>query len=522
MNKFIRESEKGFDRIDTEAGVIYGVKVLGPKSRNGRIYEDAAIRRAVPMYEGVTVNLNHQRIESGSRAVPDRQIQDRWGVLRNARYADGSVYADLHYLKNHPMTPQLIEAADRFPDTFGLSHDAAGDEQVIDGERRVIELFEIRSVDVVAEPATNNGLFECCDNVQEVRCPTGKGGGVDNSCKRKTKGGVKTIRPPVSQKIQAEAKAAVDEHMKKYFKTPKKFPPYEEGKDNGLSAWLGSKEGKAAAANKARMVSDALNRAKDHEKRSEYGSMDFERSQAKYFNARPITDYHTSSKKESVEVNSSCASLREIRSEMRRSRLALLEVKDGDGDGMINDGKPSQAPAPKKTPKVKSTKTKSPVGSGSKLTKGESETLSKIKSGEFTYYQPHLYSKANNKAIETLKSKGLITIKPAGLPDERVQRIDLVRTAQSSSDSKSKLTADDKIKRAERRADRYDKLANKFYDQGNDLISQSNQVWGAQSDKLYAKGNAMMRKGDPLTAKATMIRNAIKKVSAKQSKPAAQ
>jgi len=162
MNKFLRESEKGFDRIDTEAGVIYGVKVLGPKSRNGRIYEDAAIRRAVPMYEGVTVNLNHQRIESGSRAVPDRQIQDRWGVLRNARYAEGSVYADLHYLKNHPMTPQLIEAADRFPDTFGLSHDAAGDEQVIDGERRVIELFEIRSVDVVAEPATNNGLFECC------------------------------------------------------------------------------------------------------------------------------------------------------------------------------------------------------------------------------------------------------------------------------------------------------------------------------------------------------------------------
>jgi len=432
MNEFLRESEKGFDRIDTEAGVIYGVKVLGPKSRNGRIYEDAAIRRAVPMYEGVTVNLNHQRIESGSRAVPDRQIQDRWGVLRNARYADGSVYADLHYLKNHPMTPQLIEAADRFPDTFGLSHDAAGDEQVIDGERRVIELFEIRSVDVVAEPATNNGLFECVDNVQEVRCPTGKGGGVDNSCKRKSKGGVKTIRPPVSQKIQAEAKAAVDEHMKKHFKTPKKFPPYEEGKDNGLSAWLGSKEGKAAAANKARMVSDALNRAKDHEKRSEYGSMDFERSQAKYFNARPITDYHTSSKKESVQVNSSCASLREIRSEIRRSRLALLEVKDGDGDGMINDGKPSQAPAPKKTP------------------------------------------------------------------------------------MQSKLTKGDKIKRAERRADRYDKMANKFYDKGNDLISQSNQVWGPQSDKLYAKGNAMMRKGDPLTAKATTIRNAIKKVSATQ------
>jgi hypothetical protein len=295
MNKFLRESEKGFDRIDTEAGVIYGVKVLGPKSRNGRIYEDAAIRRAVPMYEGVTVNLNHQRIESGNRAVPDRQIQDRWGVLRNARYAEGSVYADLHYLKNHPMTPQLIEAADRFPDTFGLSHDAAGDEQVIDGERRVIELFELRSVDVVAEPATNNGLFECY-------CPSSK---------------------------QAPS-----------------------------------------------------------------------------------------------------------RSERRNSRLSLFETKDGDGDGMINDGKPSQAAAPKKIP------------------------------------------------------------------------------------IQSKLTKGAKIKRAERRAARYDKMANKFYDKGNDLIQQSNQVWGAQSDKLYAKGNAMMRKGDPLTTKATTIRNAIKKVKA--AKPSGQ
>lgn len=160
MSKFLRESESGFDRIDTEAGVIYGVKVLGPKSMNGRVYEDAAIRRAVSMYEGVTVNINHVRNDPKTRAYQERQIQDRWGVLRNARYFEGSVYADLHYLKNHPMTPQLIEAAERFPDTFGLSHDAAGDEQVIDGERRVVELFEIRSVDVVAEPATNAGLFE--------------------------------------------------------------------------------------------------------------------------------------------------------------------------------------------------------------------------------------------------------------------------------------------------------------------------------------------------------------------------
>ena len=157
--QYLRESQKGFERVDRESGVIHGVKVLGPKSRNGRIYDDEAIRRAMPMYENAVVNLNHQRFKPGE-APADRPIQDRWGVLKNVRYFEGSLFADLHYIKSHPMTEQLIEAAERFPDTFGLSHDAAGDERVVDGERRVVEVYDVRSVDVVADPATNDGLFE--------------------------------------------------------------------------------------------------------------------------------------------------------------------------------------------------------------------------------------------------------------------------------------------------------------------------------------------------------------------------
>lgn len=164
---YLRESEKGFERIDSEAGIIHGVKVLGPRSRNGRIYDDKAIRKAVSFYEGVVVNLNHKRTKPG--VTEDRPIQDRWGVLRNARYFEGSIYADLHYIKSHPMTAQLVEAAERFPDTFGLSHDAAGDEQVIDGERRVVEVYDVRSVDVVADPATNDGLFESHSRKQKMK-----------------------------------------------------------------------------------------------------------------------------------------------------------------------------------------------------------------------------------------------------------------------------------------------------------------------------------------------------------------
>lgn len=160
MSKFLRESQSGIERVDTEAGIIYGVKVLGPRSRNGRIYEDSAIRKALPLYEGVTVNINHVRPDPKTGAHVERPMQDRWGVLRNVRYQEGSIYADLHYIKSHPMTKQLVEAAQRFPEIFGLSHDAGGDEQLIDGERRVVEMYEVKSVDVVADPATNEGLFE--------------------------------------------------------------------------------------------------------------------------------------------------------------------------------------------------------------------------------------------------------------------------------------------------------------------------------------------------------------------------
>lgn len=160
MSKFLRESQSGIERVDTQAGIIYGVKVLGPRSRNGRVYEDSAIRKALPLYEGVTVNINHVRPDPKTGAHVERPMQDRWGVLRNVRYVEGSIYADLHYIKSHPMTKQLVEAAQRFPEIFGLSHDAGGDEQIIDGERRVVEMYEVKSVDVVADPATNEGLFE--------------------------------------------------------------------------------------------------------------------------------------------------------------------------------------------------------------------------------------------------------------------------------------------------------------------------------------------------------------------------
>lgn len=144
-------------RIDVEAGVIHGVKVLGRDSRNGRVYSATALDEAARLYEGVSVCLDH----------PDdphkvRSVADGWGVLRNARVAKEGVFADLHYLKNHAATAAIVERAERFPRNFGLSHNASGSiVEGRDGEPDVVESIEhVHSVDLVSRPATNSGLFE--------------------------------------------------------------------------------------------------------------------------------------------------------------------------------------------------------------------------------------------------------------------------------------------------------------------------------------------------------------------------
>ncbi len=155
MTKNFREQQTGRGRIDREAGIIHDVKVMGLKSRNRREYLREAVTRAIPFYENVEVCIDHQ-FEGGNRSM-----RDRWGVLRNIRQLEeGDLIGDLHYVRSHRESDALLEWAERFPDKFGLSHDAFGDSTVKDGVEVVHDIAGIRSVDVVGKPATNKGLFE--------------------------------------------------------------------------------------------------------------------------------------------------------------------------------------------------------------------------------------------------------------------------------------------------------------------------------------------------------------------------
>lgn len=144
-------------RIDREAGLIRGVKILGLVSRNGRTYLPDALARARALYEGAKVNVNHPK---GNPSSP-RDYRDRIGVIRNAhvRPSEG-LFADFHFNPKHGLAEQLVWDATHATENVGFSHNIQartsrrGDEVVVEAITRVL------SVDLVADPATTRGLFE--------------------------------------------------------------------------------------------------------------------------------------------------------------------------------------------------------------------------------------------------------------------------------------------------------------------------------------------------------------------------
>lgn len=147
-------------RVDRHQGRIRAVKVLGFKSRNGRLYLPEALQEAAPLYEGAKVNVNH-----APGAMPGvRDYRDRLGVIRQVvlRPEEG-LFADLHFNPKHPLAEQLAWDAEHCPENVGLSHHVEARLARREGQTVVEAILRVHSVDVVADPATTQGLFESAD-----------------------------------------------------------------------------------------------------------------------------------------------------------------------------------------------------------------------------------------------------------------------------------------------------------------------------------------------------------------------
>lgn len=141
-------------RVDRDKGIIHGVKILGLESANKRSYTREALERAVSLYEGKAVNVDH--IPSGQL----RSYRDRIGRIVNVRLSGDGLYGDLLVNPKHPLAEQLFWDAEHAPENVGLSHDAQGKTVVRDGKMIVESISSVRSVDLVAEPATTRSLYE--------------------------------------------------------------------------------------------------------------------------------------------------------------------------------------------------------------------------------------------------------------------------------------------------------------------------------------------------------------------------
>ncbi len=149
---------RGVDlRVDADAGLLRGVKVLGLSSRNGRVYPAETLLKAMPLYEGAKVNVNHP---AGNPTGP-RDYRDRMGVMRNvATRPEAGLFADFHFNPKHPLAEQLVWDAKHAPENVGFSHNVQAKLARRGQEWIVEEILQVQGVDLVADPATTRGLFE--------------------------------------------------------------------------------------------------------------------------------------------------------------------------------------------------------------------------------------------------------------------------------------------------------------------------------------------------------------------------
>lgn len=159
-------------RIDRQAGVIHGVKVLGRVSKNGHTYSNKALEQGRWKYEGAKVYVDHP---PDRNAAAERSVSDLAGVLENVVIRKDGLYGDLSLLKSHPKYSTILEIAERRPGLIGLSHNAVVTESVDKDGGVVFEgIDRVRSVDLVTSPATTKGIFESDQPLQGIGLGYGK------------------------------------------------------------------------------------------------------------------------------------------------------------------------------------------------------------------------------------------------------------------------------------------------------------------------------------------------------------
>lgn len=154
MNATLTATGNGLRGVDRDKCIVYGIKVLGFTSQNGRVYERKAIQEAIHLYNQCPVNKDH---------ITDApSFSDRIGWLSGPRLEADGLYADFHYNPHAEGIESFLWFAENNGlGDIGFSHMVQGKWTLDpDGTERVVRIDRVKSVDLVANPATTKTIFE--------------------------------------------------------------------------------------------------------------------------------------------------------------------------------------------------------------------------------------------------------------------------------------------------------------------------------------------------------------------------
>lgn len=203
QNNFFVEGCFTESTFDPEKRTIDNVVLLGSDSKNKRVYTEGCMSRAVGMYEGAKAFVNHPSTEE--EKTGRRDVRNLAGQFVNPRLVEGKIRANFKGL-NNDSGKLFVEIAESMPGIAGMSHNAIGQWRSEDGKQIVEDIKRVISVDLVAEPATTQGMFESeqLNSGDEI---------MDWS--KTTKALLMENRPEIHSAILEEGKTSRDEEVKK-------------------------------------------------------------------------------------------------------------------------------------------------------------------------------------------------------------------------------------------------------------------------------------------------------------------
>jgi hypothetical protein len=193
------------------AGVIRGVKLVGRESLNGREYPLAVLKNAVGLYEGAKVNIDHPQ----AGQTNGRSVTDRIGVIRSAKFVEGQgIFGDFHFNPEHRLAKQLVWDAKNNPEAVGFSHVAmVRTAPSKNGKIAVEQIVQVKSVDLVADPATTKSLYESVETQRGTDDTHSEENEMDIT--KLTLEELKAARPDLFKAVEAETTATTEVELLK-------------------------------------------------------------------------------------------------------------------------------------------------------------------------------------------------------------------------------------------------------------------------------------------------------------------